>query len=137
MAAPTSRAAGAVWALLHQHPDLLLEHAQAYADLLRDESAAWAELWLQKLLWYTGAVLLAAVGLTLVGVALMLSAALPVDMAAGMSVGTAVLVVVPAGTLLAAALCWWAARRGPVARGVSQVRVQWEADRHLFSREAQ
>ena len=129
MATPSSHAAGAVWALLHQRPDLLLEHAQAYADLLRDESAAWAEYWLKKLLWYTGAVLLAGVGLTLAGVALMLSGAVPVD--------AVVLVFVPATALLGAVGCCWAARRAPVAPRWGQVRVQWEADRHLFSREAQ
>lgn len=125
MAARSSRAAGAVWALLHQRPDLLLEHAQAYADLLRDESAAWATFWGVKLLWYTGAVLMAGVGLTLAGVAAMLGSVLPL--------GPGLLISVPAVALLAACLCWWAARRGPAAPGLEETRAQWEADRNMLS----
>jgi hypothetical protein len=125
MAAPTSRAAGAVWALLHQRPDLLLEHAQAYADLLRDESTAWAAYWVVKLLWYTGAVLLAGVGLTLAGVAVMLAGVLPL--------GAVLLISVPGVTLLAAFACLWAAQRGPSAPGLDETRAQWEADRSMLS----
>jgi hypothetical protein len=127
MAAPTSRAAGAVWALLHQRPDLLLEHAQAYADLLRDESTAWAAFWVVKLMWYTGAVLLAGVGLTLAGVAVMLGGLWTVNIVW--------LISVPAVTLLLACLCWWAAVRGPAAPGLSESRAQWEADRNMLSPE--
>lgn len=127
MAAPTSRAAGAVWALLHQRPDLLLEHAQAYADLLRDESTAWAAFWAVKLVWYTGAVLLAGVGLTLAGVAVMLASVLPVN--------AVLLIAVPAVTLAAACLCWWAGAHGPAAPGLEESRAQWEADRSMLSPE--
>lgn len=128
MAAPTSRTAGSVWALIHQRPDLLLEHFQAYADLLRDESTAWAAFWMVKMLWYTGAVLLAGVGLTLAGVAVMLAGVTPV--------GMVMLVAVPAVTLLAACLCWWTAVRGPAAPGLDESRAQWEADRSMLSPEA-
>ena len=128
MAAPTSRTAGSVWALIHQRPDLLLEHVQAYADLLRNESSAWAGFWIVKLMWYTGAVLLAGVGLTLTGVAVMLAGVVPV--------ATVMLVSVPAVTLLAAGLCWWAAARGPAAPGLDEARAQWEADRSMLSPEA-
>lgn len=125
MAAQTTRAAGAVWALLQQRPDLLLEHAQAYADLLRDESTTWAAFWLVKGLWLIGAVLLAFVGLTLAGVAVMLGSVLPV--------GWGVLVVVPSVALLGALFCGWAVVRGPAAPGLDEMRVQWEADRNMLS----
>lgn len=125
MAAQTTRAAGAVWALLQQRPDLLLEHAQAYADLLRDESTTWAAFWLVKGLWLVGAVLLAFVGLTLAGVAVMLASVLPV--------GWAVLIVVPSVAFLGALLCGWVVVRGPAAPGLDEMRVQWEADRNMLS----
>lgn len=125
MAAQTTRAAGAVWALLQQRPDLLLEHAQAYADLLRDESTTWAAFWLVKGLWLVGAVLLAFVGLTLAGVAVMLASVLPV--------GWAVLIVVPSVAFLGALLCGWAVVRWPAAPGLDEMRVQWEADRNMLS----
>ncbi len=123
--AKASASTRAIWSVVREHPRLWIDHLHAYADLLQAESAAWAAHWAVKGLWCLGALLLAAVGLTLAGVASMLAMLAP-ELAAR-------LWLVPAVTLVAACGCAWAARRGPPAPSMLQVRAQWDADRDLFS----
>ena len=118
---------GAMWTLWRRRPDLVLAHAHAYADLARQESAAWAAFWLGRLMWVAGAVFLGAVGLTLAGVAIML---------AGFgSPNNVALVAVPGCTLAAAAVCAWLGMRGPAAPALEALRAQWDEDCRMLAPE--
>jgi uncharacterized membrane protein YqjE len=116
---------GALWALWHRRPDLLLEHADAYADLLRQEASEWAAYWLGRVLWLAAAALLGAVGLTLAGVAVLLAGAVPQR--------TEVLVAVPALVFFSAAVCAWLAQRGLAPPALEILRAQWDADRRMLA----
>ncbi len=116
--------------LLATRPQLLAEHASAWADLLAAEGGAALTGWRRRLWLQLGAALAAAVGLMLAAVALMLwavtpAAQLPQPLAA------AVLVGVPLLVLMLAAGCYTAAQRGH--DGAAQARMarlarQWQAD---------
>jgi hypothetical protein len=63
------------WAL--DHPQDLVEHARGYASLASEEVVVWLALWRRHALLTALALVSAAVGVVLVGVGLLLWAALP------------------------------------------------------------
>jgi hypothetical protein len=110
--------------LVATQPQLLADHAEAYAELLAAEMTRAVQAWRQRLLLYAGALCGLAVGAVLAGVACMLWAALP-DLAAN---AAWVLVAVPLLALMAAGACLWVAGRVPEGTGVQTVRGQFKAD---------
>jgi hypothetical protein len=112
--------------LVLQRPDLVIEHASAYAALAADEGSAALERVLRQRAWQAVAVLCLATGTVLAGVALLLWAALP-----AVAVGW-VLFVVPAVPVLAAALAWSAARPGMDAPAFAGLLAQAEIDRSTW-----
>lgn len=60
-----------------KQPGLLLEHANAYADLASAELDEWGQRYKRRALFNTAAVILVSIGLLLGGVALLLLAAIP------------------------------------------------------------
>lgn len=110
--------------LLTTQPQLLADHAQAYAELVTLESARLAAQWQRRALLAAlavGAVLVAAV---LVGVAVLLWAVLPVQSAAV----AWIFIAVPLLPLVAAWVCWWAARSRADVAAFAGVRQQLCAD---------
>jgi glyoxylate carboligase len=103
-------------------PELLAEHADAYADMALAEAAV---LRTQALLGLA-ALLAAAVALGLAGAALLLCAAVP--LAAMPQPG--LLLAVPLLPTLLAAVCAFAARRGGAP--FVGLQRQWRADVQLF-----
>lgn len=118
--------------LLATQPQLLAEHAEAYAALLSTElpriSAGWQRSALLKALAVSGAVVAAL--LAGVGVMLWAAAAPEVSLRAPW-----VLVAVPLLPLLAGAACALAARSGSHHDAVARLRLQVAADL-LMLREA-
>lgn len=93
--------------LLTAQPHLLLNHAQAYADLFGAEAQGLSATWTRRVLWSAAALLSAAVSAVLAGVALMLGAVQP-----GLSEAQRwVLVVTPLVPLLLSLACAWLASR--------------------------
>jgi hypothetical protein len=117
---------------LATRPELLAEHAGAYAELAAAEAAAAAASWKR------GAVLAAVAGgaallaLVWAGVALLLWGALP----AGTMPRPWLLWAVPGVALLLALACAAALRRRTTAPAFGLLREQWAADRALWQRAA-
>lgn len=118
--------------LLWRQPQLIAEHAAAYAALAGDEGAEALSAWLRALLLRLAAVACLVVAATLGGVALLLAAALPA-LDAGWRWA---LVVVPLLPLLPAAWAGWRAAQPPAA-AFAGLRAQlaqdgeaWQAWRH-------
>jgi len=105
-------------------PQLLVDHAQAYADLLLLEGGQLSVRWRRQLLLGSLALCGGAVALVLAGVALMLWAALP----PGSIHAPAWLVAVPALPLLAAIGCALALRSDDRAGPFAVLRQQLQAD---------
>lgn len=120
---------------LASRPDLLAEHAGAYAALAQAELGEAARRWRERLLWGLVVTVLALLALGLGGVALLLAAALPVDrMPAAW-----VLVALPASlALLALALGVWQARchRDQAVFDAALWRAQWAQDQALWQEAA-
>lgn len=113
-------------------PQLLLDHAAAWADLLAAECGPALRARRQRLLWQGLAVALLLVALVLAGVAVMLGALTGLwgPGGAGPTPGLwAVLVLTPAAPLLAAALCAVKAGRcgdaGAAQRLLQQAQADW------------
>jgi len=110
--------------LIATRPQLLAEHAQAYAELLADDLPRVASAWKRQAWLNAVAVLGLLAALVLAGVALMLWAALPtLSMPAPW-----LLVVVPLLPLAAAAACLIAAQARPRRKGASELQQQLSAD---------
>jgi hypothetical protein len=113
--------------LLHlfaNQPQLLAEHAQAYADLLGSETGQALGAWRRRALLNVSALFSAAVAAVLLGVALMLWAVTP-----GASSGALwVLVLVPLPPAAVALWCWRSAQVPPQVRPFDNVREQLQAD---------
>lgn len=114
--------------LLATRPQLLAEHAQAYAELMADELPRAASEWKRQALLSVLAALALLTALLLAGVALMLWAALPSE---AMPVAW-LLVVVPLLPLAAATGLLLAAQAGARRRGPSDLRQQLDADLALL-----
>lgn len=110
-------------ALVATQPQLLVDHAEAYAELATAELALASAGWRRQAMWTAGLVACAVIALTLAGVALMLWAVSPpVDVRAPWALwGTPLL------ALLLAIVCGLAAR--PSAdRAFDLLRQQLHAD---------
>lgn len=105
-------------------PDLLAEHAGAYAALAADEAKLLAQRLQRQTLLLATALAALAVAVTLAGVALLLWAALP---AAAMPM-PGLLLAVPVLPLVLALVCAWQARSGDVAPAFDGLQRQWQAD---------
>ena len=114
--------------LLAAKPQLLLDHASAYADLATLQAGAALTAWRLRLVLMVAAGLALLLGLMLVGVSLMLLALLPwQEMHAPW-----LLVVVPATPLLLAAVLGWRLREQPDSTWLQELRTQWQADTRLL-----
>jgi hypothetical protein len=113
---------------LATQPELLAEHAGAYAELAAVETAVLGR-WLrrQARLW-CALVVSAGIAVGMAGVALMLAAAIP---AAAMP-APALLCCVPAVPALVSAACAMALRQPPADTAFASLRQQWRADRALW-----
>jgi protein-S-isoprenylcysteine O-methyltransferase Ste14 len=110
--------------LIATRPQLLADHAQAYAELMADELPRAASAWKRQALLNALALLGLLAALVLAGVALMLWAALPaLSMPAPW-----LLVVVPLLPLAAAGACLIAAQARARRRGRSELQQQLSAD---------
>lgn len=114
--------------LIATRPQLLAEHAQAYADLVADELPRAASDWKRQALLNLLALLAFLAALLLAGMALMLWGALPnTSMPAAW-----LLLVVPLLSLMAAIALFIAAQLGARRRGHSELRQQLQADLALL-----
>jgi hypothetical protein len=93
--------------LIATQPQLLADHAEAYAGLVSEDLSKTATVWKWRVVYYVVALSLIAVGVVLAGVALMFWAVTP---PANMQAPWA-LIVGPAVPLLIAVVCVLLARR--------------------------
>lgn len=117
--------------LITSQPQLLADHAEAYADLLGMEAARACLRWKQRLVLGAGVVCGVAVAVVLAGVAVMLAAVLPPDE----SQARWVLAATPLLPLLVAAGCGWALNDHRESGVFDSVKSQIKADL-LMLREA-
>lgn len=110
--------------LIASRPQLLADHAQAYAELVAEEIPRVSAAWKRSALLTVAATFGMTLALGLVGVALMLWAVLP---EASMRAPWALLVV-PLVPLAAALACALAARRGSELAAFEELRLQVRAD---------
>jgi sterol desaturase/sphingolipid hydroxylase (fatty acid hydroxylase superfamily) len=96
--------------LIATQPQLLADHAEAYAGLVSEDLSKTATVWKWRVVYYVVALALIAVGIVLAGVALMFWAVTPL---ANMQAPWA-LVAGPAVPLLIAVVCVVLARRKSV-----------------------
>ena len=110
--------------LVTNQPQLLAEHAEAYADLFGEELSTASAMWKRQALLGAVALCGLGVGLVLAGVALMLWAVIPpTDMRAPWA-----LIVAPALPLLGAIVCAVAARAETTHGVFAAMRQQVKAD---------
>ena len=110
--------------LIATRPQLLADHAEAYAELVAAEAAHVSASWKRRLLLYALALCCLAVGAVLAGVALMLWAVAP----AASSHAPWVLIAVPLLPMAVAAGCLLAARSPGDSSGFENIRQQMKAD---------
>jgi hypothetical protein len=111
--------------LLTQRPDLLLTHVQSYIEVFRQDGSLLVSFWRRKLLCYTVALMLIAVGLALAGVATMLWAVVP-------ETAQWILLAVPAAMFLMSLVFWLAARAGGESPGFARCASEWESDQLML-----
>jgi uncharacterized membrane protein len=105
-------------------PHLLGDHVEAYAALVGEEVSKVSTSWAMRIGLYATALLMAVVGLVLIGVALLLCAALPSsDYPAPWA-----MIVVPLAPFVIAAICVVVARAKPIEKAFDNVRKQLNAD---------
>lgn len=109
-------------------PDLLAEHAGAYAELATDEATVLARRLRRQTLLGAAALAALAVAFTLAGVAVLLWAALPV---AAMPM-PGLLPVVPVLPALLGLVCAWQARSGHAVPAFTGLQRQWQADTEML-----
>jgi len=111
--------------LIASEPQMLADHVEAYSELVAEEVGAAAAQWKRRVALHTLSLCCMVVAIVLVGVALMLWAAIPVD---GMNAPWA-LIVTPAIPLV---LALWSrmAAKAPAAdeHGFKAIREQLAAD---------
>jgi uncharacterized membrane protein YqjE len=110
--------------LLISKPQLLADHADAYAQLVGAEVSSVSAQWLRRCKFKAAALACLAVGVVLAGVALMLWAVVPPDSmrAPWALIGT------PLVPLIAGLCCLLAAREGSQDKAFDKLRQQWHAD---------
>lgn len=105
-------------------PHLLGDHVEAYAALVGEEVSKISTSWLTRIGLYLTAVCFLGVGLVLVGVALLLWAAIP---ASGYPAPWAMFVI-PLAPFVISAICVMVARSLPMEKAFDTVRKQLNAD---------
>jgi hypothetical protein len=110
--------------LLVNQPDLLAEHAAAYAELVSTEIDTVSALWKRRLMLNVVALACFAVAVVLAGVALMLWAVVPVEHIRA----PWVLIAVPLLPLAGAAWCLLQAQSLDQGSAFDNVRLQLQAD---------
>ena len=110
--------------LIATRPQLLADHAEAYAELVATELGQVSAAWRRRALLYAVALACLAAAAVLAGVALMIWAAIPV---ATMQAPWA-LVVVPLLPMAAAVGCLLAVRSRGEASGFDNIQQQMKAD---------
>lgn len=110
--------------LIATRPQLLADHAEAYAELVAAELGHVSVAWRRRALLYAVTLCSLAVGAVLAGVALMLWAVTP---APSMQAPWA-LIVAPLLPMVVAAGCLLAVRSGGDASGFDNIRQQMRAD---------
>lgn len=119
-----------VFRTLVSQPDLLVEHAGAYAELASAEMAMAAHQLKARAAMAVASIACAALGASLTGTALLLVAVTPLqEMAAPWA-----LIAAPAVPLLAAGALWWAQSRRAVDLSFGAVREQMQIDRAVWRR---
>ena len=110
--------------LVATKPELLADHAEAYADLISEELGTASALWKRSVALKALALCLVGVSAVLGGVALMLWAVIPpADLHAPWA-----LVVAPVLPLAAAVLCWLTSRNDAANNAFEGIRQQLHAD---------
>ena len=105
-------------------PHLIGDHVENYAALVGEEVSKVSTSWLTRIGLYIGALVLFAVGLVLVGVALMLRATVPAtDYSAAWA-----LIVVPLTPFGLGAICVVVARVKPIEQAFAAIKKQINAD---------
>ncbi len=105
-------------------PHLLGDHVEAYASLVGEEVSKVSTSWMTRIGLYMVALCMVGVGLVLIGVSLLLCAALPTsDYPAAWA-----MFVVPAAPFVIAAGCLLAARATKIDKAFDAVRTQLTAD---------
>lgn len=110
--------------LIATQPNLLADHAEAYADLVGEELGHASAQWKRRALLSAVALCCLGVGAVLVGVALMLWAVIPPE---NMNAPWA-LIVAPLVPLVAAAVCAANARSVPEPSAFDNIRKQLRED---------
>ncbi len=114
--------------LLSSRPELLGEHAQAYAELVASELGSAADSFKRRALLISLAICGLGVGAVLAGVALMLWAVIPAAQAPALWA----LLVVPLVPFVLAAACLMAAQRQNQEKAFSHLRQQAAIDLALL-----
>lgn len=114
--------------LIATRPQLLADHAEAYAELVAAEVTQVSATWKRRSLLYALALICLAVGAVLAGVALMLWAVTP---AASMHAPWA-LIVAPAVPVVLALWCLLAVRSQAQASAFDNIRQQMKADLNML-----
>ena len=105
-------------------PHLLGDHVEAYAALVGEEVSKVSTSLMMRVGLYLVALVMFAIGLVLVGVALMLRATVPAtDYSAGWA-----LFVVPLTPFVLAAICVVVARAKPIEQAFATIKKQINAD---------
>jgi cytochrome c biogenesis factor len=110
--------------LIATEPQLLADHAEAYADLIGAELGAASAIWKRSVALKAFALCLFGVSTILSGVALMLWAVIPPE---NIQAPWA-LVVAPGLPLIAALLCWLVSRNDAAQTAFEGIRRQMRAD---------
>ena len=113
-----------VFRLLATQPQLLMEHAQAYAELVSTEASRLSSRWQQRTLLWVLSACFGVVAFVLAGVGAMFWAVVP----AARVDAFWPLILIPSIPLVLAIACGWAARHGPATPVFAEVRQQLAAD---------
>jgi len=114
--------------LIITKPQVLVEHVEAYSDLVGEEVNAVADEWRRKAVLTGIALGASGVAVMLIGMSLLLWAALPTEQ---MPAPWA-LIVIPAVPTLVALYCVTSARGAPATRAFADLREQFAADAALL-----
>jgi hypothetical protein len=110
--------------LVATRPDLLTDHAQAYAELLGDEFGRSMTHWRDRALYTSLAGGFGLLGLTFLGVAVMLWSVTPPEQI----VAPWALIATPALPIVVAIGCWLRSRSRPLDKPFEVVKQQVHAD---------
>jgi hypothetical protein len=110
--------------LIATEPQLVGDHVEAYAELVGEEISKVSSGWIRRIALWAVAGLLAAIGLVLLGVALIVWAATP----DGDLRSVWLLVAVPVVPLVGAGICAMSARAHTIGNAFDTVKAQLNAD---------